>query len=136
VSFFLYTEYTADDNKSFNTRRTGQQVDIQASSTVSMSPVRTESSTEQLQDESNVMRQMLEEARMNTETEALRSTRVQLVPETIAGKAGDKLEEEDESWEDFGWETNTQVAIPPSLLEDVGGEWGDDFQEEWEEGWK
>ena len=45
------------------------------------------------------------------------------------------VEDEEESWEDFGWETTTKVTIPSFLLEDIGGNWGEDFQEEWEEGW-
>ena len=102
------------------------------SSTVSMSTV----TTEQIQDKSKMMRKIMDEPRMNTETNILTSNSVQLTPETRAILAEDDIEEEDESWEDFGWETSTRVTIPPSLIKDVGGEWGDDFQEEWEEGWK
>ena len=172
MSFFLYTEYKTEDDKSLNTTRTGHQVDTVKSSTGTMSTVTRESSTEQIQeesstepindessteqiqdessteqiqdelntvqiqDESNIMRQMMYEPRMNSETKSLTSRSVQLIPKTRAVLAGDEIKDEEESWEDFEWETSTQVTIPPSLFENVGGEWGDDFQEEWEEGWK
>ena len=145
MSYLLYTEYKAQDIKELNTRGTGDEVDTVESSTWitrttemerSTEQIQDESSTEQIQDESNIMRQMMDEPRMNTETEALTSRSVQLIPETRAEMAGDDIEDEDESWEDFRWETSTQVTIPPSLFDDVGGEWGDDYQEEWEEGWK
>ena len=51
--------------------------------------------------------------------------------------------DDEEYWDDFGWEkerttvvSTTKVTIPPFLLEDIGGDWADDLQEEWEDGWQ
>ena len=100
------------------------------------SSLRTIDITTETRDESNIMREMLEsEGTKETGNSPGKHTPVK--QETSFDMNGDDTEEEEESWEDFGWEAeaSTQVTIPPSLLDDIGGDW-DDFQNEWENGWE
>merc|ERR1719153_1741084 len=85
-------------------------------------------------DESNILREMMNQP---VTTDIPMSSII--VMTRIQDEVNDD-EEEEESWEDFGWEkertsvkSTTKVTIPPFLLEDIGGDWADDLQEEWEE---
>eukprot|EP00092_Neocalanus_flemingeri_P006936 GFUD01007488.1.p1 GENE.GFUD01007488.1~~GFUD01007488.1.p1 ORF type:complete len:229 (-),score=74.40 GFUD01007488.1:48-665(-) len=118
------------------------------------------STTSQIEDESNSMRGWLDKPEMTTEAITHTSKIIALITEssTISLVSEEEVEKEEESWEDFEWDSSGEVAresttplekstpvssnksskvtVPPSLLEDNGGDWGDGFDEEWDEGWK
>ena len=125
----------------------------------------TESSKAQLTSESSTMWRVEEDdssigqPKMTTVTESMThsSKIIDLITESSTRPMVTD-EEDEESWEDFDWESSREVieiessttmksvnelssrsntvTLPPSLLEDVGGDWGDDFDDMWEEGWK
>ena len=118
-----------------------------------------ESSTmSQAEDESSIVRRM-DQPKMTTEAMKHSSKIIYLITElsTRPFVNEEDIDEEEESWEDFDWKSSGEliresststksaqesssrsntVTLPPSLLEDVGGDWGDDFDDMWEEGWK
>ena len=147
LSYCLYAEYRAGEGRTVNTTAVADTAEgtvregmktTEAEHTVgtveaSTLTTRAAGVEREMVDESNIMRDMLDTAEVNTETNTTPSRSTHFIPKNISGK--DLVEEEDGSWEDFGWETTTKMTVPPSLLKDVGGKW-DDFQKEWEDGWE
>ena len=108
--------------------------------------------------QSNIMKGSSDEPIVTTESVIHRSKLIKMITESSTRHLvpEDEIKKEEESWEDFGWNSEEEeelgltttnkpstesdpisirVTVPPSLLEDAGGDWGDDFEEEWDEGW-
>ena len=116
------------------------------------------STMSQAEDESSIVKRM-DQPKTTTEAMTHSSKIIDLITESSTRPivTEEDIDEEEESWEDFDWESSGEVirrsststksapesssrsntvTLPPSLLEDVGGDWGDDFDDMWEEGWK
>ena len=147
LSYCLYAEYRAGEGRTANTtvvadhtvgtvtvgRKTTEADHTVITVEASTLTTRATETEKEMVDESNIMRDMLDKAEVNTKTNITPSRSTHFIPKNISGK--ELVEDEDGSWEDFGWETTTKMTVPPSLLKDVGGKW-DDFQKEWEDGWE